>query len=229
MKKTIRIADSWDDITLSQYQEIAQLDIEDSNKKMIEIISIITNEDPEIIKKMDVASLSAVLECLEWTNKSPDDAVYKPIIKVGDNEYGFINNLTDLTVGEWIDLEHYIADIPQYLDKIIATLYRPLITAVNDKYRILEPYDSNKVEMIANEIKDVIKITEVYGVVVFFWNTVNASLPIIQDSLIQIPMTKKMIMKQMLKKILKVINGIGTALFTDWQKETLRKLRAYSK
>lgn len=228
MEKIIKIPESWDDITLAQYQEIAMLDIDDNNKKMIEIISIITNEDPDVIKKVDVISLNKILACLEWTNKMPNDAIYKPIINANGNEYGFINNLNDLSIGEWIDLEHYMADVPRYLDKIIATLYRPLITAVNDRYRILEPYDSSKIDYIANEIKD-IKITEVYGVLVFFWNIVNASLPIIQDSLIQMPQTKMAKMKRIMKKMKQVINGIGIQLYTDWQKATLQKLKVYLK
>ncbi len=102
--KKISVPDGWHDVTISQYQEIATLESDHPSIRMIETISILIDEDPEIVRTMNLNSLNKIIEVLAWTNKTPDDAVYKPIITIDEKEYGFISRISDLTTGEWIDL-----------------------------------------------------------------------------------------------------------------------------
>lgn len=240
--KTIQVLDGWHEVTIGQYQEIASLDVENQTDKMIEIVSILTNEDSMNTRKMDLTSLNRIIQHLAWSNKLPDDAVYKPIIVIDGFEYGFISRLTDLSVGEWIDLEHYLADLNNNLHRIFAILYRPLVTAFNDSDRILENYDSAMLESRAQLFSDKVMITDVYGAFVFFSIIVKESMLTIQDYLInqvaEMEMTnlemslskrKNNVLHTSWKRIKKPISGCGILMRTSYVGVMLQRWKQYLK
>lgn len=240
--KKINVLDGWHEVTIGQYQEISLLSNDNATARMIEVVSILTNEDPNDINKMEITSLNKVMNHLEWINKLPNDANYKPIITIDGIEYGFISRLTDLTVGDWIDLEHYLMDANVHMDKIFAILYRPLITAFNDRDRLLENEFGNSFEERALIFKNKAMIGDVYGAFVFFSLIVNESMKTIQAYLVhqiaktemtnlemktKIQKKKGLKLNYKIKKIYKVICGL--ALSTIWLKVILPKWRAYLK
>lgn len=240
--KEIQVLDGWHEVTIGQYQEIAALNDLDATDRMIEIVSILTDEDPELIRKMKITSLTKIIQHLSWTNSVPDDANYKPVITINGIEYGFISRLTDLTNGDWIDLEHYLMEPNINMHNIFATLYRPLVIAMNDRDRILETDTTNSFEERALLFKDKAIIADVYGAFVFFSIIVNESMMTIQeylaDQIVEMEMTnlktkmpklKRSVwqMSYKMRKLLKVICGLGS--YTTWQKETLQKWRAFLK
>lgn len=167
-KKQLSVPDGWHEVTIEQFQEVASLTSEDV-EKTIDTISIFLNEDPELIKKIDLDTLNKLISLLEWSNKLPDDAIYKPILDIDGEQYGLISKLEKLTIGEWFDLEHYVKDNAiQNIHFIMAILYRPLITAFNDRDRIIDDYDADLMPMRAELFKSKLKITDVYGTLVFF-------------------------------------------------------------
>lgn len=179
----VMVPDGWSEVSIGQYQEIASLTTDNPSSRFIEIISILIDEDPEVIRSMEIGSLGRVIDHLEWTNRIPDEAWYKPIINVDGVEYGFLPKLTGLTTGEWIDLEHYLTDVNENLHKIFAVLYRPLVTAFNDRDRIVEGYDPDSAERRANVFKEKAMVGDVYGALVFFSLIVRESMRTIADSL----------------------------------------------
>lgn len=170
-KKVITVPDGWHEVPINKYQEIHDIvtnnDIKDADK-FIEIASILIDEDPENIKSYNIETFLTFARLLDWTNESPSDAIYKPIIKIDDVEYGLIDRLTKLTVGEWMDLEHYIESPILNMHIIFAILYRPLLVAYNDRDRIIENYDANELERRAEIFKSKMMIADVYGALVFF-------------------------------------------------------------
>ena len=241
-KKTINVLDGWHEVTIGQYQEIASLKMKNQTKKMIEIISILTNEDPVDIQKMELKTLTLLVSHLNWINKLPDDANYKPIINIDGIDYGFISRLTDLSLGEWIDLEHYLTDINMNMHKILSVLYRPLELAINDSDRIIEEYNGDTVENRSILFKEKVLIGDVYGAFVFFSIIVNESMKTIQDclmeDLIQTQM-KNLEMKQLkiknnvwnrIWKIIKNLkNGCGILMRTSYVGVMLQKWKLYLK
>lgn len=167
-KKQLSVPDGWHEVTIDQFQEIASL-TNTGTERTIDVMSILLNEDPELIKKLDIPTLTKLINMLSWTNDMPSDAIYKPIIRIDEDEYGLVSKLEQLTTGEWIDIESYITeDAIQNLHKIMSILYRPLITAFNDRDRIVEEYDANVADRQSKIFKDKVKITDVYGCLVFF-------------------------------------------------------------
>lgn len=178
-KIKINIPDSWNQVTVNQYQLITNL----KKSTSINIISILTNQDEEIIKSLDINTITTIINHLGWTNTIDIKEVYKPIIKIDNKEYGFISKLTSLTAGEWIDLEYYIGDLNNNIHNIFSILYKPLITAYSDSDRLLENTDSEETQRRAELFKEKAMIGDLYGALVFFYLIVKESTTTIQDFL----------------------------------------------
>lgn len=202
MTKVITIPDSWAEVNISNFQEIAALNLEDNNAKFIEIVAILSNEDPEIIKSMDIYSFKKTVDTLQWINEFPSETDFKKIITINGIEYGFINRLSDLTTGEWIDLENYLQNSNQNLHKIFSILYRPILHKFNETTFIIEKYEAESAEFRANLFLEHIMISDVYGSMVFFCSIVNQSMMTIQAFLNQsMSQTKKKISEEKVKQI----------------------------
>jgi len=125
------------EITLEQYQKFARLegDEEFLTHKMLEVFcNVPLNKLPNVKFK----SLSGVVNRLNGMFAT------KPSLKLeftlGGQTFGFIPNLEDITFGEYVDLDNYMADT-QELHKTMAILYRPITQRAGKRYDI-EQYES---------------------------------------------------------------------------------------
>ena len=92
----------------------------------------------------------------------------KPSLKqeftIGDRAFGFIPNLEDITFGEYVDLDNYMASTSE-LHKTMAVLYRPITQRAGKRYDI-EQYES------AEKYSDLMKqapMDVVLGATLFFY------------------------------------------------------------
>lgn len=178
----IVVPDGWDDITIDQFQELAFLEGTEENKT-IDKISILTDTDSDIIRKLPLDAAQKVLAALQWSNKNPSDAIYKPILRYDDKEFGLVSKFESFTAGEWLDLEEYFKSPIENIHLIMSILYRPLITAFNDRDRLIEDYDADVMQRQAEEFKYKVKIGDVYGVLVFFCLIVKECMKLSVDYL----------------------------------------------
>lgn len=232
----VNVPESWNEVTIEQFQEISSL--QDGEEKHIEIASIFLDEDPELIKKLDAPSQIKVFSLLSWTNQLPSDAEYKPIIEIDGEKYGFISRLSDLSIGEWIDLENYLQDSAKNMHRIFAILYRPLICSYNDKDRLLEPYEVESARARAELFKEKAMIGHIYGAMVFFSLIEKSYIKIMQDNLrvqslkifrenLKGTGLKGWLMKRRIE--IELGNGIGIFSFTPWQRATFAKWKRFLK
>jgi hypothetical protein len=220
---------SWEEVTISQLQEINNIDRENDFYDA-ELIAILSDQDPELIKRLDVPTYAKAVGAVVWTTKLPGEANYKPIIHIDGKEFGLVK-LSTLSVGEWYSLENWLENFSDNMHKILALLYRPLVTALNDDTRILEPYDANTAEARSELFRAKGKVGEMYGALAFFLLTEKICIKTIQEYLaiqavilnLKIPnFLKKRLMKSKLKKWQNG-NGHGIPFFTTLLKATLRK------
>jgi heme/copper-type cytochrome/quinol oxidase subunit 1 len=79
-------------------------------------------------------------------------------------EYGFIPNLDDMSVGEFIDIETYTKETHD-LWKVMSVLYRPVThSGQNGRYEVA-PYSAN----LVSGFKD-LDCNTAFGAMVFFWS-----------------------------------------------------------
>ena len=209
MKKIIT-PDSWDEVTISQFQEISSIDL-DNKSRSLEIISILINEDIEEIRKYDMQSLNRVVTALSWCDQLPNDKDFNNTINIEGTEYKMVK-MSSFSVGEWIDIESYFEDSIANLHKILAIFYR------EDSL----PYDTETAEQRAELFKEHVNVGQVYGSVVFFCHIAkNCMLTIkgyFQMEIMKMNLEKKMKTKVSAKKGwlsrlgIKSGRGIGTSM-----------------
>lgn len=193
MQKTITTPDSWSEVNISQFQELSV------TEDIFEKIAILTDEDPEELKLMDVASFGRLTAALAWVHVLPNEDARKDVIVIDEIEYGFIDKLSSLSLGEWIDIENYLKDPIKNLHKLMAIFYRPLLTTLKDGTRITEDYDITQASNNANTFLTKMNVSDCYGSLVFFSLIANDCLKTIQ-AYFQVEILKNQLMKMNLKE-----------------------------
>lgn len=187
--KTITVPDSWNEVTVSQFQEINSIPLE-SKSRALEIISILINEDIEEIRKYDMQSLNRIVAALGWCDELPNDKEFDQTLTINDITYNMVK-MSSFSVGEWMDLEQYFEDPINNLHNILGVFYRD-----NDL-----PYNTTTSEQRANIFREHVNVGQVYGTVVFFCNIERSCIQTIKVYF-QLEMMKlEMSQKQKQKKI----------------------------
>ena len=163
MKITINIPESLKDITLKQYQKWLKI-AEDKKldnflqQKMIEIFCNIELKKVLQMKATDVSEICTSINKL-FTNDC------KLITKFdhNDKEFGFVPKLDNISFGEYIDLDTYMADW-QNMHKAMSVLFRPIKYKKKEQY-LIEDYESANKYDLQNMSLDI-----VFGALVFFCN-----------------------------------------------------------
>jgi len=192
MKLNILVPDSLNDITLNQYQKFDKINTEDNKgssfilHKMIEIFCNVDLKDIATIKYNDVNKVSKHISKL-FENK-PE---LIPTFTHNNIEYGFIPQLDDMTLGEYIDLDNYLSEWKTN-HKAMSVLYRPIKHKRANRYQI-EDYDG------ANDNLKDMPLDVVFGAMFFFY----------------------LLNEELLKITLKYLEKETTETLTLQQKETL--------
>ena len=130
------------------------------------------------------------------------------MISLNDKDFGFIPKLDDISFGEYVDLDTYLADW-ELMNKAIGVLYRP-ITYKKKKQYLIEEYESAEKYDLTEVTLDV-----VFGAIVFFYSLKNE----LQKTILNYLATQKEVeLPQHLRDSLQ--NGVGINLSTDLLMET---------
>ena len=156
--QNLKIPKQWSQILVSQFLEIRSLSSEDGMfNYQIDVLCILTDKDVSYFEELDIDELSVLTEQIKWLQSDPsrryknnlDKYVLKPFSK--------------LTLGEFIDLEHYFSN--NYLDHfchILALLYRRTSKNVYGD-DIIEPYEYSPRDRLDWYLD--YPITDVYGLI----------------------------------------------------------------
>jgi hypothetical protein len=161
MKIEINVPTSLNEVTLGQYQKylkIAENNPEGNflDAKMIEIFCGIPLSDSY---KLKMSSAAAIVDIItELLNQTPK---HTERFKLNGIEYGFIPDLDEMSLGEYIDLDNNVSKWEQ-MHVAMNVLYRPIKTSKVGKYNI-EEYDVKNPE----KMKD-IPLGAAIGSVFFF-------------------------------------------------------------
>tara|TARA_R100000655_G_scaffold110106_1_gene167683 strand:+ start:1824 stop:2399 length:576 start_codon:yes stop_codon:yes gene_type:complete len=136
MRVELVIPNEWKDITIQQFQEFEENISSDKNKteKLINSISILCNVETRIIKKLKTKDLQEIaVEINKLEQKRPLQFELQKIIEYKGFKYGLIPNMSEMTTGEFIDLESWASDSKamKNLHRIMSILYRPIVGSIN--------------------------------------------------------------------------------------------------
>ena len=142
----LTIPDNWSDITIDTYQkyvEIQEGKVSDKNK-VIKSLSLLCNTNPFVVKKMAYKDLLDIMGIIKnMIDTEPDKEQFRKVFTFKDEEYGFCPNLSNITTGEYIDLENYCKEPIENLHTIMSILYRKVNFKRNERYAI-EDYDPDE-------------------------------------------------------------------------------------
>ena len=173
----ITVPTSFEDINLGQYLELGKIDPSDTLGQ-IAILCDISKEDIKRMEKSSLIELEALLSSIEQTDE--DKYKHERFIELRGLKYGFHPNLSEMSVGEFVDLDSLCQNPLENLPKIMAILYRPVIEEAFQSYQI-KPYTSHEDSEIMLEMK----MPDVLGSLNFFLSLgmsfVKNSLPSLKE------------------------------------------------
>ena len=163
MKLSINVPTELNELTLGQYQKFIKIQKDNGDgtfvaQKMIEIFCGIDLKDTFKIKITDINEIVKIIN--ELLDIKPE-LINK--FTLGDQEYGFIPVLEDISLGEYIDIENFMQDWEE-MHKAMNVLYRPIKQKYKDKYDIID-YDAKESDIMKDMPLDV-----AFSSVVFFYN-----------------------------------------------------------
>lgn len=135
MKIELNIPNELSEITLDQYQRYIKIQDKETDEKflqtkMLEIFCGINLKDTMQMRLKDVAAIIQILT--EMFDQKPK-LVRR--FKMKGIEYGFIPNLDEISLGEYIDLDTYLGDWDN-IHRAMAVLYRPIKQKYGERYNI---------------------------------------------------------------------------------------------
>ena len=142
----LTIPDNWSDITIGTYQEYVKIQQGKGSEKnkIVKSLSLLCNTTPFVVKKMAYKDLLEIMEIIKkMIDTEPDKEKFRKVFKFKDEEYGFCPNLSNITTGEYIDLESYCKEPIENLHTIMSILYRKVNFSRGDRYSI-EDYNPDE-------------------------------------------------------------------------------------
>jgi len=168
MKINVKIAANAQGITLGKY-----IDYQNAIDK-VEQVRIITGKNSESIKLMQMQVIDEIIMRFEAAIKIGSNN-FERKVDCGLYKLGFIPNLTEMSFGEYIDLDTACGNL--YKDdkingeaalKMMCILYRPVKASFGQYYDI-DKYNPTEVRKYSDAIKQ-LTLDHVLNVLVFFSN-----------------------------------------------------------
>ncbi len=143
---------------MEQFLEIRRLSSEDGIfNYQIDVLSALTDSNISDFEELDIDELTVLTEQIKWINSEPSKRYKNKLDKY------VLKPFTKISLGEFIDLEHYFSN--NYLDHfchILALLYRRTSKNVYGD-DIIEPYNYSPSDRLDWYLD--YKITDVYGLI----------------------------------------------------------------
>ncbi len=212
MKANINVPTELNEITLKQYQKFLKVQDEGNDNhfiqtKMIEIFCRVKPQDALNIKLSDADRIAKIIS--DMFEQKPN---LQKSFWLNNIEYGFVPDLDEITLGEYIDLDTYMGDWDN-IEIAMNVLYRPIKQKLGEKY-LIEDYNPDLKDRLVNMPMDA-----VFGSILFFYR-------------LGIELSKTMMNylenkeeKQLLDVLDLQKSGDGIRAFTDSLEEILRDLK----
>jgi hypothetical protein len=187
-KETYNLIDSWSDVTLEKWIQISQKEDATKTEEAEETIAALSDLPRQLIKELSLRDVTIIMNKIAEL-QAERETVLRKVIEIDGVEYGMHPDLSEITLGEYADIETFIKEgIQQNLPEMMAVLFRPIIERKNDIYTI-EAYTGD-IKIRAEEMKKM-SAEQVQSCLVFFWHFVMIFLEIMPFCLME--RTKEMI------------------------------------
>ena len=172
-QETYNLINSWSDVTLDKWLQIIDIETGSKTKEAEETIAALSDIPEQLIKELSLRDVAVIMGKVAEL-QSKQDTTLKKIIKIDGIEYAMHPDLSELTLGEYADIETFIKEgLEKNMPEIMAILFRP-ITDRNGEVYTIEAYDGN-LTIRAEEMKKM-SAEQVQNALVFFYHFGGAFL-----------------------------------------------------
>jgi hypothetical protein len=174
MEIEIRIPETWQDVTIQQYLKFYNAmkpydGAEEYSTKIVEVAAYyLCNIDANTLNKLPLDTFNEIAKNIMQLILSGQKQDLVKSFVLGDVKYGFINNLDQMTYGEYVDMVTYSKDSYENAALLCSILYRPIIEENKGTYKI-EEYkgtNENQIELFYQKLT----MDIVFGALAFFLN-----------------------------------------------------------
>jgi hypothetical protein len=208
----IVVPEGLQDITLEQYQRFLALKSEDETFLSQKAVEIFCHVPLVLVDRMPYNTVQRLAKRVFSYFEGKPSLIMKKALK--KRLFGFVPNLEEITLGEYVDLDANIADWKN-MHRAMAVLYRPVVTEADEYYDIEEYDGTNKYAETMKEMP----LDVVLGALVFFYR-LGIDLSIAMTAYLE--EDKKLTSHQ---KPTSEESGGGTEVFINSLKETLQGLK----
>jgi len=159
------------DITLEQFQKFSKINTEDQEEEFLlhKTIEIFCDVDIALVSKFPLKDVKEIVE--EITAVLDQKAPFTDRFELNGIQYGFIPDLSAMSLGEYIGLEDGLKDTKEF-HKAASVMYRPIVKSFKELYSI-EGYDAS---LDRQRLMKTAPIGIISAAVVFFYSIVKELL-----------------------------------------------------
>ena len=142
MKLRLNIPDTLDDITLEQYQKFEKVNTKENKDSVFllqKMVEIFCNIELDLTRQIKYNDLLDIVNHLNDLLKQEPELI--TTFKIDNVQYGFIPDLENITLGEYIDLDNYLGDWKN-MHKAMSVMYRPVTLQKDNRY-LIEDYQGS--------------------------------------------------------------------------------------
>ena len=142
----LTIPDNWSDLKISTYQKYVKIQEGKGSEKnkIVKSLALLCNTSPFVVKKMAYKDLLDIMGIIKnMIDTEPNKKQFRKVFEFDGEEYGFCPNLSNISTGEYIDLETYCKDPIENLHIIMSILYRKITFKRGKRYAI-EDYNPDE-------------------------------------------------------------------------------------
>jgi len=164
--KEFKLISSWKDVTLEKWLKLIDFESGSKCEEAEETIAALSDIPKKLVKELALRDVAVIMSRVAELQVGQDNTL-KNIITINDVEYGFHPDLSEITLGEYADIETFIKNgIDKQLPELMAVLYRPITEKKNDIYTI-DAYDGN-IRIRTEEMKQM-SAEQVQSALMFFF------------------------------------------------------------
>ena len=169
-QEAYNLISSWSDVTLEKWMHLVGLEEESKTKEAEETIAALSDIPKRLIKELSLRDVAIIMGKIAEL-QSEQGTELKKVFEIDGVEYGMHPDLSELTLGEYADIESFIkAGLEQNMPEIMSVLFRPIKERNGSAY-VIEAYDGN-ITIRAEEMKKM-SAEQVQASLFFFSNFVK--------------------------------------------------------
>jgi len=169
-QEAYNLINSWSDVTLEKWMHLVGLEEESKTKEAEETIAALSDIPKKLIKELSLRDVAIIMDKVaELQNEQGTEL--KKVFEINGVEYGMHPDLSELTLGEYADIESFIkAGLEKNMPEIMSVLFRPIKERNGSAY-VIDAYDGN-ITIRAEEMKKM-SAEQVQSSLFFFSNFVK--------------------------------------------------------